>query len=343
MKTGTTIPPSLRFLALATLVPGALAFSMHAARADFSVYLNELTVKGPEMLELYNAGPDSAVIGGWEIEETGTFTIPAGTTMAPESYLVFTDLGGILNDFGGQVTMLDLLNAVQDGVSYGQVGAAPLPQPGTMLALPGPSPVSLARAPDASAGTPPPPDPLQDGLVWTLDLSPTFGAINDAPEPQLGGRIVLNEIDPKPAHGQDLIELFNLTPVPVLVDGWFLTNGEQLMFLNGIVPPDGFFVIVTDPGFDAEVDGLLYLFDSSGVRVDQLGFWDAPPLGAIECYARCPDGAGPNTGFDWMTSGGDVTFLVLPCTLGATNSPGGQCLPTPISSKGWGALKAMYR
>lgn len=331
---------------LSTPVPGlviAVFFLCGSARADFAVYLNELNVKGIENVELYNAGPDTATIGGWEIEETGTFTVPVGTQIAPGAYFVIADLGGILDDIGGQATLLDLLNAVQDGVSYGQVGSAPLPPLGTILATPGPVPVSLARAPDASAGAPPPPDPLLDGLVWTLDFSPTFGAINDAPQPRLGEPIVLNEIDPKPEDGNDTVELFNLTPIPIPINEWFLTNGEHRIFLAGVVPASGFLAVATDPGFDLEVDGLLYLFDSVGVRVDQLGFWNAPPLGGEECYARCPDGAGPNLGFDWATTGGGVTFFTLPCTPGATNSPGEECLPTPTVHVGWGQLKSLYR
>lgn len=117
------------------------------------------------------------------------------------------------------------------------------------------------------------------------------------------------------------------------------------MLLNGLIPPGGFLVVTTIPGFDLENVSLLYLFRFDGTRVDQIGFHDAPPLGAEQCYARCPDGAHPYLGYNYVSSGGGISFLPRACTLGFTN--GADCyvtgLPDPEDGNArptdWGRIK----
>jgi hypothetical protein len=317
-----------------------------AAPASGAVYLNELTVRPAgvsELVELYNSGPIPVDLGGWKIQgNKGTYVIPPPTPIGVGGYL-FLSVGDIQDERGGVTSLIDQLGlggerTQQDAVYYGQLGSAPLPPQGT----------SLARAPDASAGPPPPPGPNTDGLVWTIDPTPTFGAINDAPVPQMGYPVLINEFDPGPAGGRDPVELYNPTPFSVSVSGWLLCNGSGLMSLNGTVPALGFLQILTAPGFDVEDVGLLYLFDLHGTRVDQLGFHDAPPLGDGDCYGRCPDGAPPYLGYNYVSSGGGISFLPLPCTLGATNGADCNSAVEPPGPPGtalgsWGRLKHRYR
>ena len=293
-----------------------------------------------DLVELCNTGPDSADVGGWEIRgDKGTYAIPAPTTIPPGGYVVI-DVGDILRERGGVTSLIDvvkdagrLLPVGRDSVHYGDSGSAPLPPAG----------MSLARAPDASAGIPPAPDPALDGLVWTIDPTPTFEAVNDAPAPQMGSGARLNELDLGEPGGEDPFEIFNPGPAGVNLGNWTLINGDGIVFLAGMVPPGGFHVLTTPPFFDLEQEGLLYLFRPDGVRVDQLGFHDAPPSEPGLCLSRCPDGSPPFLGYSYATSGGDSEFLPLPCTLGESNCSASPVEPRPEDAGSWGRLKHRFR
>jgi hypothetical protein len=340
-----------------TLAPLVLGLAVAPAAAQ--VRLNELTVRpagASETVELYNGGP-ATTINDWIIHgNKGTFTIPPGTTLPPGSYTTF-DVGDIMYERGGVTSLIDLVrgggrSAVGiDSVHYGTEGSAPLP----------PASTSLARAPDAADGPTPPPDPALDGLVWTIDFTPTWGIRNDAPPAQPGISLVMNEFDPTPPGGQDLLELYNPTPIPEQLNGWHLVNGDAVLSLNGSAPPFFFVVLTTPLLYDLDATGLLYLFRSDGVRVDQLGFHDAVPLPPVICFARCPDGAEPFLGYDFASSGGGSTFVERPCTPGISNcapasmpaeppeppnvsDPVGTPLPPHVMPPGsWGGLKRQYQ
>jgi hypothetical protein len=326
-------------------VPAALFLGLLWTQgAHAQVKLNEMTI-GPanasESIELYNESGGTIDLGGWSISGSkGTFIIPPATPIPPGGYAVLS-VGDIQEERGGVTSLIDLLGSprsIQDAVAYGQDGSAPVPPDG----------MSLARAPDASSGPTPPPDPNQDGLVWTIDFTPTFGRANDAPVPQMGQPFLINEFDPGLIGGQDPIEFYNPSPLPMNANGWRLTNGPAFMFINGTIPPGGFLVVTTPPSFDLGAFGLLYLFRSDLTRVDQIGFHDAPPLGHGECYARCPDGAGPYLGYNYATSGGGLSFFPRLCTLGGAN--GGNCEVSGVADppgpelrrKTWGAIKSTY-
>ncbi|MBZ0269034.1 lamin tail domain-containing protein [bacterium] len=335
-------------------VAAACALALLVARpAHAAVMLNEITVKGLERVELYNSGPGIVDVNGWTIEGGGgTYQINGADPMIPDSYEVFDIPGAIFFDNGGFIELLDDVGPNgRDGVWYGQLGSAPLP-PAFGLLTRGPGAPSLARAPDGSAySLPPSNSPGTDGLIWTIDFTPTFGAVNDAPNPALGSALVLNEADPKPVGGLDTVELVNPSALPVPLAGWLLTNGESTMALSGSVPGGGFLAVTTDPGFDIEDGELLYLFDPPGVRVDQLGFHlipvgIMPTLDTCQCFGRFPDGTGPNIGYDWLTSGGSGTLDIVVCTPGLPNVSESDCgvvSVEPAGNSSWGSLKAAYR
>jgi hypothetical protein len=334
-RSGHRLPVLGALAILATLLPSAL-------RA--AVYLNEVTVcpaGASDTVELYNSGP-AIDVTGWRVVGTkGLFTFPAGSVVPAGGYLPKL-VGDILHEGGGVTSLIDVVKdgrrAVVDAVSYGTAGSAPLPPQGT----------SLARAPDASVGVPPTPDPAADGLVWTISFTPTFGWTNDAPQPELGGSVVLNEFDPAPIGGGDPVELVNRTDFPVNLSGWTMVNGDAWIPVFGIVPPHGVAVLSIGSGFDLETAGLIYLFRGDGTRVDQLGFHDAPPLQSGSCFRRCPDGSPPYLGYNYTSSGGSVTLTQGPCTLGAIN-----CDPTSVPEPGvpepdykitsWGRIRVRFR
>ncbi|GJM45108.1 MAG: hypothetical protein DHS20C21_19500 [Gemmatimonadota bacterium] len=337
-------PMRRRGLEAALGVLAVVALGPVAAQAF--VLLNELKVKGSEQVELYNSGPGPVDVNGWTIQGNDAHVIAGAPLISPGGYLIVNVAGDIFDDQGGFVELLDGV-VPEDAVSYGRLGSAPLPPESTSLVA---APVSLARAPDGSFyGAPPTPSPGTDGLIWTLDLTPTFGAVNDAPAPALGGAIVLNEVDPKPVGGSDEVELYNPLAAGTSVVGWFLCNGSAFTTLSGLVPAGGFLTVTTDPGFDVEDNDLLYLFRDDGVRVDQLGFHlppvrsSAPTLDVCQCFERFPDGAGPNLGYNWFTSGGNVTLFALECTPGSSNAFEEDCGPTSVSAppfRSWGRIKS---
>ena len=342
-----------RAMAAAT-VAGIVAILLAAPPARAAVMLNEIHVKGSERVELYNSGPGIVDVNGWTIGGNGgDFVIGGADPLLPDSYRVFDLPGAILFDNGGFIELLDDDGPTsQDGVWYGQLGSAPLP-PAPGLFTVGPAPPSLARAPDGSAyGAPPSSAPASDGLFWTIDFTPTFGAMNDAPTALLGSSLILNEADPKPVGGADMVELHNPSAVPVSLAGWLLTNGVWVEALAGSVPAGGYLAVTTDPGDDIESGELLYLFDAGGVRVDQIGFHlipvgIMPALNECQCYGRHPNGAGPNIGYDWYSSDGFGTLRVLVCTPGVANPSESDCgaisVEEPVESSSWGRVKGAYR
>ena len=316
----------------------ALACLAVAAATAQDVYLNEVVVEDlAEKVELYNPNAASLDVGDRKIVGgLGEYQIPSGTTIPPFSYLTITisPPGDIFENVGDEISIADSnTGEIYDQVNYGQSGGAPLPHAGGT--------VSLCRAPDASAG-PPLYDEAgySDAGNWTLDLTSTFGAMNDAPVPELGSTVTLNEFNPGPPN---LVEFYNPSALAADIDitGWFLTDGLSEVFLNGTVPGGG--VLVLNLPTQIEAMQLAYLFDDQGVRVDQLGFLGSPPLPPEHCLARCPDGAGPYDGYDWLTSGGGTSLLIIGCTLEELNVTSPDCHPTAARERSWGRIRMLAR
>jgi len=332
-------------------VAAVAACFLPGSPAPGAVFLNELTIQGVETVELYNSGVDSVDVNGWTLRDADTWVIQGAGKVPPEGYLVIETPGDIFDDQGGYIELLD--DAFQnDALWCGQMGSAPLP-PGGAFASAGGA-VSLARAPDGSTYSMPPPDgAATDGDIWTIDISPTFGFANDAPVPALGTSLRLNELDPKPAGGGDTVELANPFAVPVPLAGWFLCNGDAFLALAGSVPGGGHLAIATPAGFDLETKELVYLFRDDEVRVDQAGLHlppvrprAMPTLDVCQCFARFPDGTGPANGWDWFSSGGGATLHALVCTPGVTNENESSCAPSGVGepeSEAWGRVKARWR
>lgn len=319
-----------------------------AARAGGPInqlLLNELTVQGTEIIEVHNIGALPFNTAGFRFY-AGTDTIPVpAVILAPGSYFLFPTGGDIISDVGEEIGLVDATEETADRCFFGQAGGAPLPPAGAGLADGGV--VTLARAPDASTyATPPPTDPVLSGDLWTLDLTPTLGAMNDAPTAALRSSLLLNEVDPKPAGGGDAIELHNPSGAAIDVDGWFICNGDDIQFLSpALVPPGGFLAVTTDAGFDIEENDLIYVFDADSVRVDQLGFDVlalAPPLEFCQCFGRFPDGAGPHVCWDYPSCGGGDTLRPLVCTMGAPNENETECGPTAVEHTRWGTMKQRF-
>ena len=91
-----------RRIFIATVTFASVAGASVTNRASAQVRLNEMTVRpagASETVELYN-GAGSVTLDGWIIHGSkGTFTIPPGTTLPPDSYSTF-DVGDIMHERG---------------------------------------------------------------------------------------------------------------------------------------------------------------------------------------------------------------------------------------------------
>ncbi len=284
------------------------------AGAGAAVTINEFVPKGTEWVELHNSvGSGVISVAGWYLDDAacgvGVSTIPGGTNIADGGFFVVTAGGAgdnfALSNVGDFLVLCDNTGAEVDRVAYGTKGGAPVAPVGS----------SAARTADGL-------DTGVDAVDWNLDATPTQGVANDVGGTALGTSAILNEIDVFPdPNAVDQVELYNPGSVAVDLTGWVLSDGDELSPLaGGTVAPGGWLVLVSGVDFSGTMNftgsDVAYLMDGSGVRVDQLGWSGGTETG---CFSRLPDGAGPNDGYDWSSSGGGVTLVDQPCTMGGTN------------------------
>ncbi|MEZ4647281.1 MAG: lamin tail domain-containing protein [Candidatus Eisenbacteria bacterium] len=353
--------------------------ALSAAPSKGSVYLNEYRHSlglDTDIVEIFNSGPGDVDIGGWIIRTTsGTdYVFPTGSVILDGDY-VAVDIGDQINPIGGHILLIDDLDSFTgsgdsksarrssgdgnsartgvgrsdsgsrpgnelliDRVRFGIAGGAPAPPRSTGA--------SLARVPDASAN--PLLIPADDENWWTIDPTPTIGTTNDAQPFSLGAGPVVNEIRIAHGTGTDWIEIFNPLPSAVDLNDWFASSGHNIWFLEGAVPPLGFAAFAV-PGLDLSITRRVDLFNPSVSRFDQKGINGAPPA---DCYGLCPDGAPPSNGYDYLTSGGGVSWFPGLCSLGSSNQSGGDCgvsgvgdeePPAPeVEPSSWGEIKGRF-
>jgi hypothetical protein len=158
---------------------------------------------------------------------------------------------------------------------------------------------------------------------WTVDFDATPGWQNDAVSPALGSSIVINEIDfdGDIVSGFEHVEFYNPTSSDIQMLGWKFTDGDALYVMDTLLVSAGEIALFADASMTIGISDVAYLFDDNDVRVDQVGFMTANPTtdklaGTLQ---RIPDGAGPNDGYDYWTSGGDTTWFDRTHTLGSLN------------------------
>ncbi len=274
------------------------------ARADGPVLINEFVAKGTEWVELVNTSDSAVDLTGWRLSD-GEGDHALSGSLAANSYLVIANSFALSND-GDQIYLYDATNALVDAVAFGNLGSAPLPLVG----------MSTARTPNAA-------DTDDDGRDWNTDTTPTPGAANNAPGTALGSTVLLNEINAF-TPGNDFYELYNPTGTAVNLTGWQASDGDDLVTLSGTIAPGGWvsFESLAITGLD-----VMYLWDASGVRVDQLGRDGEFEDGSFQ---RIPDGVGPNDGFNFISSGGGITYFDCIPTPGTANGSAGCNDPVPL-------------
>ena len=305
------------------------------SRARPLVYINEFQAKGYEWIELYNMntvtvdltdmGVTQGVNSYYPPEDFGTPVWSSVEYLSEDSdwgptqtlnageYLVSYTTGASLSNSQDWVYLVYKDSSIIDGVGYGPVGGCPL-----LFIFGGDSVTAGSAARVAYTGN--------EATDWTADFDATPGLPNDAPAPALGSSIIINEID----YDGDIVtdyahvEFFNPTSADITMTGWRFSDADDIFMLDTITVPAGNVAVlmVHDSLMNISMSDVAYLYDDTGVRLDQVGFMTANPSqeklsGTLQ---RIPDGAGPNDGYDYWTSGGDITWFDRTHTLGSLNS-----------------------
>jgi hypothetical protein len=334
----------MRFATRAISVFGLVAVT--AASVPAAVTINEMKLKGVEFIELYNSGPAAVDVTGWTLNDGTGPEVLAGVIAAGGFKNVATTLG--LDNSGAVVELRDASGVLVDRVGYGNRGGAPLGFNST------------GRFPDGDDTDDDARDFEYVHAAWNAGAE-TPGAPNVQGAPNLGSTVLLNEIawQGDNVASFDAIELYNPTAAPVSVQGWWVSDADGFCQIqNAIVVPAGGWAVLNKGDAGEGMDCLsfeeiaisgsdcMYLFYQSPlggqpVRVDQLGLdTNGPGAGLGETYQRCEDGAGPNDGYDYPSSGGGATYYSGGPTLGGTNN--GLCTVQGESST-WGRVKGLYR
>ncbi len=268
------------------------------------VLLNEFKIEdAQQVVELRNTGPERVPLDllGFQTGAGSLFPLATGDTLEPGEHRVFPlpDAVPAVERIRRRGDVLELfdpaLDEILDRVDFGDTGGSPA----DILASVASTLARVTSTPD--------PQGTASATAWTVDLTGTLGAVNNAATPALGGNVAINEIIPAAANAV-VIELYNGGVNPIDLNGWFLASAQCDIHLAGTLTPDGFRTFLVTPlVFDFNL--VVYLFAPGEVRVDQLGLSDAPgvqttyqqALGNGQSFQRFPDGNGPHNGYDLAT------------------------------------------
>lgn len=266
---------------LVGLVPLSLAGSAApASAADTDIRINEIITNSPthaDAIELTNIGDAPVDVSGWVVKDnndTRTFAIPGGTTVAPDAYVTITVDDGTATGFG---------------LGNGDAARIYLPDGTTLVdghTFPSHSAPSWSRCPDGTGD-------------FVQANSETLGAANDCPTVD---DLVINEVESNgDATNGDWIELGNPTSVPLDASGLVVKDSDDTRTLTvpagTTVPAGGFAAVVTENAAGTAPEGRFglgsndkaRLFHADGTTLIAEYAWTAH---ATTTYGRCPDLAG---------------------------------------------------
>ncbi len=259
-----------------------------AAVADQpGIRINEIESSGGtpgDWIELYNPSDAAIVLDGYVVkdsDDTNSYVIPEGTTVAAGEFLVLDGVENAVGDFDFGLGGSDAVRLFD--ASANLVGE---------------------YAWTAHAATT---WGVNDAGEWALTSEATKGAANTfaaaEPDPDPSGStdpdpvasdVVVNEIYYDGISGYtDRIELFNRGAATVDLTGWRVADDKRTEFGNvaagTMIPAGGFVMLVKDTDFPFGLGkgDEVVLYDASGTEVDAYAYANTAPL-AI--WARCPDG-----------------------------------------------------
>lgn len=260
-----------------------------------------------DFIEIYNPGMAEVDMSGFILQdekgESEQYVMPEGTTIAPNSVVLFTQtqegnpdgsFGFGLGSKGDKVVFLDNHGDLIDEVKL------PAMEDGT----------SYARTTDGAS-------------TWAVTNTPTGGSSNGAAAiPSLRGVVVINEVytfsDEKNIDDLDYIELYNTSNEAVEVGGLLMWEGggpEEAWAIPAgkTIPAHGYLVIECDkeglhddpvnyPSWGlSKNDEQVVLADAQQNIIDEV---TTPNLSENEAYGRKTDGASEWVIFSRLTPGG---------------------------------------
>lgn len=235
------------------------------------IRINELMAapsSGKEWVELYNAGDQAIDLHGWQLDDAiaGANPILLEMIIQPTSWLVIS-MTNVYNNTGDEARLFDATGQLIDAFSYS-----------TTI-----SNRTWARIPDGTG-------------VWTANRAPSLGQSNpaDLPIVPTQAQIVINEVMSQPLTNTDWIELYNLGPEPLDLQGWKIDDqlegggAVQTIQHSAIISPNSFLVIPVGTLLNAELDSV-HLITNQGVITDSLEYISSL---SGRSWSRFPDGIG---------------------------------------------------
>lgn len=250
---------------LAVVLTGVVVTAPSATAAVTDIKINEVRSDGIDTVELVNNGSATIDVSGFvfsDDDDTHSFALPAGSTIAAGGHLAF------------DVTAF--------GLGKGDSARIYAPDGSTLLDSTtwpaGTHANTWGRCPDGSG-------PFQA-------MTASFGAANACQTPD--GAVRINEFS---SNSPDFIELINTGTGPVDLSGWMLKDNSEnnsYTFPAGSSIAGGAILPLSGEGVQF-VFGLgggdsVRLFNSGGTAIDSHVYPAHPPAG--KSYGRCPDGTG---------------------------------------------------
>lgn len=254
---------SSQIVATVGAISGSVAITVNPLPV---LVINEIESNGGtpgDWVEIFNPAATSVSVSGWVVKDNNdspSYTIPAGTTIAANGYLVVeqAQMG-----FG-----FDDSDAIR---LYNPFGALHASYEWTSHAL-----TSFGRCPNAT------------GAI-TQTTTPTKGGTNDC-----SAGIRINEIESNGGTPGDWIELHNTGNATVNISGYvFKDNDDSRLYTipNGTsIPPNGYFVLEEAAvGFGLDASDMVRIFMPGGAILLDSHTWFTH---ATTTLARCPNSTG---------------------------------------------------
>ncbi len=238
-----------------------------------NIKVNEIESDPNDLVELTNIGETPVDISGYRLkdnDDTHSFAIPAGTTLAAHGYLVVNVDPGFGLGKGDSVRLYtpDGANLLDSTTYPADTHAA-----------------TWGRCPDGTGAF---------GVTTS-----TLGAANVC-GPTGPPEVKINEVESNGDQVADWVELKNLGTSPVNVSGWKIVDGDPSHAATPVVvpagttiPAGGYYAIYTEinqsPGFGLGVGDSVNLFLPDGTTEVDTTTWGAH---AATTWGRCPDGTG---------------------------------------------------